>query len=298
MGGREDIGPVRMVVSNCSDILSISGPKAMRLADSHLHLHDVRMSAIADAALVRAREASVALFILAGVDEQTWAHQDALAARHPDVWVTYGIHPQIVAEQSDLALDGELRALEQKLITHPCCGVGEIGLDAYTKERKATLPRQERAFVAQLRLAKKFDLPVALHILAAHPAALAVLRQEGVPQRGGVVHSYSGSAELAREYVELGLHLSFAGTITNPSAKRARAACAVVPEDRFLIETDSPDQTPVARRPLRNEPAFLIDIAEAAAGLRGVSVGELAEQSWANTLRLFQGSQSSLSAAK
>lgn len=262
----------------------------MRLADSHLHLHDARMVASADTALLRAREASVALFILAGVDAQSWAVQDAIAARHPDVWVTYGVHPQIVAEQSDQNLDAELQALEQKLTTHPCCGVGEIGLDAYTKERKATLPRQERAFVAQLRLAKKFDLPVALHILAAHPAALAVLRQEGVPKRGGVVHSYSGSAELARDYAELGLHLSFAGTITNESAKRARAACAVVPADRFLLETDSPDQTPLARRPLRNEPAFLIDIAEAAAVLRGVSVEELAAQSWANTVRLFQPS--------
>lgn len=253
----------------------------------------------ASEAIERAHQANVRVMITAGVNAQTWSRQLELNQRHSSLFATVGIHPQHVADNH--GVDDELNQLHDLLrhsdLKHArIVGIGEIGLDAYNEVRKATLARQCEVFVAQLRIAKEFDLPVALHVLAAHPMALEILANEGLPPAGGVLHSCSASAELVREYLALGLHVSFAGTIARPEARRARAACAAVPLERLLIETDSPDQTPVARRPLRNEPAFLHDVLRAAAAIHDPtqtvsldkSCERLAEASFLNTCRLFR----------
>jgi TatD DNase family protein len=146
---------------------------------------------------------------------------------------------------------------------------------------------QERAFRAQLALARELDLPLVLHILGTHAESLRILKADGVPRAGGVVHSYSGSAELVRDYVGLGLHISFAGPVTSPQARRVHAAARAVPAERLLAETDAPDQTPPARRPAQCEPAFLPDIVDALAQLRGESRQTLARTTMDNARRLF-----------
>lgn len=258
------------------------------------------MAAVRDRALLRAYVAGLRGLLLAGVDEADWqAQADLVANLPPDLAPTltvacaYGIHPQVVEDYRDDQLDQLLDVLSRCLKhAHPTLpapqAVGELGLDALTATRRDDLPRQERIFRAQLALARAVDLPIVLHILRAHGDALRVLRTDGVPAAGGVVHSYSGSADLVRDYVALGLSISFSGVVTLPQAHRLHQAVRVVPIDRLLIETDAPDQTPHSHRPAANEPAFLPTICAAVAALRGEDPQQLAQITAENARRLFR----------
>ncbi len=258
--------------------------------DSHCHVHDARLVADAAEVWARARAVGVTDALLAGVDPPGWHDEAVLCKAHPGLWASYGLHPQIVAKLDDAGLDRMLVALEEALHEPPlgvrAVALGEIGLDGLA-DRRASLPLQERAFRAQLKMARRMDLPLSLHILAAHPRALEVLGDEGVPATGGVVHSYSGSAELGRDYLALGLSLSFAGPVANPAAKKSHRAAELVPKDRLLVETDAPDQTPGPHRPARNEPAFLVANIAALAQIRGELPAEVAAYTAANARRLF-----------
>lgn len=245
--------------------------------DSHCHLHDRRVTD-PEAQLARARAAGVTGFLLAGVDPSGWADERALVSTHPDILMAFGVHPQHVAE-----IDDPDPLIAQ--LTPDCAAVGEIGLDGMD-ERRHTLPLQERAFRAQLAFARDHRLPVVLHILRAHARALEILRADGVP--GGVLHSCSASADQVREYLRLGLHISFAGTVCNPNAKKVHEAARAVPSERLLAETDAPFQTPLPHRPAQNEPAFLVAIVEALARIRGERPDLVAQQTDTNARRLFQ----------
>jgi TatD DNase family protein len=254
--------------------------------DTHCHLQELDD---ADAAIARAQAAGVARMLLAGVAPEAWECDDALAARHDSLWLSYGLHPQAVATLDDRACDEIVHALDERLGRRDArvVAVGEIGLDG-VGERRASIDRQSRVFRAQLALARKHSLPVALHVLREHPRALAILRDEPLPS-GGVLHSCSASPELARQYVALGLHVSFSGSITwHRGDNKAARAAAVVPRDRLVVETDAPDQTPEPHRPGRNEPAFLVAIVQAIAHLWGVEFAEAARVTDENAHRLFK----------
>lgn len=239
--------------------------------DSHCHLHDSSVLADADAQIARARAAGIDGFLLAGVDPQGWQVEADLAARHEQVWMAYGIHPQAAAEWDELTAHAALDVLARELEHRPqaLVAIGEIGLDRHTAERKRAWPLQVEVFRRQLDLARQHDLPVVLHILDAQGPALSILEQDGVPRAGGVVHSYSGASELLPRYLALGLHVSFAGAINGERAKRAHAAVQAVPAERLLVETDAPFQTPAPYRPGPNEPAYLPAVVQQMARLRG-----------------------------
>jgi TatD DNase family protein len=256
--------------------------------DSHCHLHDDRIVADANTLLASARARGVRGFLLAGVSHAGWQVEHSIAKAHPDVFVSYGVHPQLVAEE---AVAPQLEALAAELakptLIRPVA-IGEIGLDAFTKERRSCLPRQSEVFREQLALARAYDLPVILHILKTHEEAIAIMKKDGLPKAGGVVHSYSGSEALLAAYLPLGLHISLAGSITFKTAVKAPAVARVIPRDRLLVETDAPDQTPEPRRPALNEPRFLEDIVAAIAAIRGESAEEVAAYTTENAHRLFR----------
>jgi TatD DNase family protein len=257
--------------------------------DSHCHLHDARVGDAAEAEILRARAAGVEGFLLAGVGPDGWPDQERLARAHPDLFVAYGVHPQLIDELDDAETDRAVLALSETLASPSrvrAVAVGEIGLDG-VGARRATLERQAGAFRRQLAESRAKDLPVVLHILQAHGRALEILKADGVPHAGGVVHSYSGSAELVRDYVGLGLSISFAGAITEANARKTHEAARVVPAERLLVETDAPFQTPRPFRPARNEPAFLVAIVDALAQIRGEAKAELARSTAENARRLF-----------
>ena len=222
--------------------------------DTHCHLQELDD---VDAAIARARAAGVERMLLAGVGPEHWQRDDALAARQDSLVVSYGVHPQLVRTIGEAALDDHLRALDTRLRDRDArvVAVGEIGLDGLDANRDC-LPLQARYFREQLRLARAHDLPVALHVLRQHPHALAILAEERVER--GVLHSCSASPEVVRQYVALGLYVSFSGSITwHGGDNKAARAARRVPRDRLVVETDTPDQTPEPHRPGRNEAPLL-----------------------------------------
>jgi TatD DNase family protein len=258
--------------------------------DTHCHLHDDRLYPDQAEAMARARAAGVRRVLLAGVQPEGWAREIELAAEHPELVLSFGVHPQLVAELDERAALAMVDALDRELCKaprHPALvAVGEIGLDALG-DRRETLALQERVFRAQLKLARAHDLPVCLHVLRAHDRALAILKAEALPSRPGAVHSYSGSAEQVPAYLALGFHLSFAGPVTWKQSSKTRAAVLRVPRERLLAETDAPDQTPEPHRPGRNEPAFLVANLHALAQIRGESPADVAAYTDENARNLF-----------
>jgi len=263
---------------------------AVELVDAHCHLDSDRLDAPVEAIVEEARRGGVTALVMAGVDPEGWRAQAALARRFPGIALpVYGLHPWVAAELAPNALDDALAALLVAARDEPRpVALGETGLDAYTPTRKARLHAQEASLRGHLDLCRRLDLPVVLHLLKAHEPALRVLREVGVPPAGGMVHSFSGSAELARAYVALGLHVSFSGSLTWPQSRRLRAAAAAVPLDRVLIETDSPDQTPHPHRGTPNRPGHLPLVAQALAEVRAVPLETIAAQTRDNTRRLLR----------
>jgi TatD DNase family protein len=234
--------------------------------DSHCHTED-------DGAFARARAAGVTGFMLAGVAPAGWVTQAAIAARHTDIYTSVGLHPRVVAEDTDAQCDEAIARIGTPRV------IGEIGLDA-----RYPLPRQERAFRAQLAIARGLKVPVILHVVKAHQEALRILRADG--HAGGVVHSYTGGTHVP--YLALGLSVSLSGTVTFKNASRALQIARELPLDRLLVETDAPDQTPEPHRPAPNEPAFLAAVVGAVARARGLSFEAVAQATAANARRLFQ----------
>ena len=224
--------------------------------------------------------------MIAGVNPTGWDQQ--LEWVRSGVSIAVGIHPWFVASSRQTNVD-HLQQLEAFLSDHrsDIRAIGETGLDFARTQDDTLRSEQKHAFRSHIHFAAKWELPLILHAVKAHESIVTTLKSEGLPKSGGVVHSFSGSAEMAKDYVRLGFHVSFSGAITHPNRKRLHAAVAAVPDELLLVETDSPDQTPWNRRPSPNEPAFLIDVISKAAFIRNQSPEEVAQITTQNALRLF-----------
>jgi TatD DNase family protein len=238
---------------------------------------------------------------LAGVDRAGWVRQTQLAEQYPECLLSYGVHPQLVAEVSSAELIQMLPELETQVAAglespshavRRCVAVGETGLDRSTPQLRAHFALQEQLFRAQLALARAVDLPVVLHVMDAHGPVLKILKGDGLPRAGGVLHSFSGSVELVRDYQNLNLHISFSGAICRLEAARLARAVQRVDATRLLVETDAPYQTPVKHRPGQNEMAYLPTVIDRLAELRGESFAQVAALTSANAERLFGVPQS------
>jgi TatD DNase family protein len=163
--------------------------------------------------------------------------------------------------------------------------IGEIGLDYYWD----TSPKdvQHEVFRNQIGLARSLNMPICIHNRDAHEDVVKILREEKASEVGGILHSFSGSWEIAKMCLNMGFHLSFGGPITFKNAKQPKEVLANTPLDRLLIETDSPYLTPHPFRGKRNESAYVRLVAEAAAELKGTSVDEIAQITTKNALELF-----------
>jgi TatD DNase family protein len=253
--------------------------------DTHCHLDLPQFDPDRDAVLARAVAAGVGRILIPGIDLETSRRALALAERHPALRVAIGVHPNATATFTD-AIIAELRALAR----HPKVdAIGEIGIDLYWKT--VPLEQQARAFRAQLALAAELDLPVIIHDREAHVEVMRILR-EAAPPAGVVLHAFSGEAALAEEALSLGFYLGVDGPLTYKKNDALRAVFVAAPLARILIETDAPyltpDAPPRARRGARNEPAYVRDVAERLARVRGLPVDTVASATTANARRLFR----------
>jgi TatD DNase family protein len=256
----------------------------LAVIDTHCHLDVAAFDADREAVLARARAAGVTGLLVPAIRPATWDALVALARRHSMVRVALGIHPQIVPELAPDEVPADLPdALARAIEASGAVAVGECGLDGKTGDRE----RQEQLFRAHIRAARAVGRPLVVHVLRAHDAAPRILREERAHEVGGVLHSYSGGADLVPVYRALGLSFSFAGPVTYDRARKPLAAARVVPDDLLLAETDAPDQAPAPYRGGRSEPAHLPAVIGGLAAARGRPAREIADLTTENARRLF-----------
>ena len=253
----------------------------MNLFDSHCHLENGRFEADLPEVMARMKDAGVNRCILAGSDMETSEQIVALTKEHAHVYGVVGIHPHDAKTWTDDCAQRIADWTKEERIV----GVGEIGLDYYYDHSPRDV--QKEVFVKQLLLARQLDMPAVFHVRDAHGDVLDLLRANRSQLPAGVVHCYSGSVESAREYLDMGFYISFAGPITFKNANKLLDVAKYVPQDRILVETDSPYLAPVPMRGRRNEPTFVQYVAQTVAELRGISAEEMAQAAFENTCRLF-----------
>ena len=253
----------------------------MNLFDSHCHLENGRFESDLPEVMARMEDAGVRRCILAGSDMETSAQIVKMTQEYPHVYGVVGIHPHDAKTWTDDCAD-QLRGWikEERIV-----GIGEIGLDYYYDHSPRDV--QKEVFVKQLLLARELNVPAVFHVRDAHGDVLDILRTHRGELPAGVVHCYSGSVESAREYLDMGFHISFAGPITFKNANKLLDAAKYVPLDRILVETDSPYLAPVPMRGRRNEPTFVQYVAQCIADLRGMDAEAFAQNAFDNTCRLF-----------
>jgi TatD DNase family protein len=253
----------------------------MRLIDTHAHLTDDRFAGDLPDVLQRAQEAGLCAVINAGFDLASSQRAVALAASVPMVYAAVGIHPH-EASAMDIHVLEEIRRLAG---SGKVVAVGEIGLDYYYNH--APRQRQQETLRAQLGLARELKLPVIVHDREAHGDILSILQEEPPGSLAGVMHCFSGDRAFAARCLELGLYISIAGPVTFKKASELADVAAYVPADRLLLETDAPYLAPVPYRGRRNEPAYVMAVAQQVAQIRQVGTEELAAMTTANAIRLF-----------
>lgn len=260
-----------------------------KLFDSHAHYYDARFEQEggADALLTALFADRVGTIVNIGTDIENSKICIAQAAKYPHMYCAVGIHPSdgLRYADPDVAL-AELDALlgtKESRKRDKIVALGEIGLDYYWDPDK----KVEQAYLLekQLQLAEKHDMPVIIHDREAHGDCFdAICRHKDVR---GVFHSYSGSAEMAKDLVRRGWYISFSGVATFKNAPKVREAIAAVPNDRILIETDAPYLAPVPHRGKMNHSGYMIHTAEAIAAVKGIDVEEAVRMTAENAKRLF-----------
>ena len=252
----------------------------MTLFDTHAHYDDGAFDADRDALLSALPERGVALVVNPGCDVASSRRAAELAARYPHVYAAVGVHPENCAGYGP----AELEAVRQLAAREKVVAIGEIGLDYYWPENPPR-PLQQRVFRDQLALAEELDLPVIVHDREAHGDCLAMVRE--FPRVRGVFHCYAGSAEMARELVELGWMISFTGVLTYKNARKAVETAREIPLERLMIETDSPYMAPLPCRGQRNDSSLVRHVCEKLAEIKGVSPEVCARITLENGCRFF-----------
>jgi TatD DNase family protein len=257
----------------------------MALVDSHAHLDFEDYAADLDEVVARARATGLVRVVCIGLWRRPGSFGDALelAARDPAFFsATIGIHPHECVRVPE-----EDWARHDALVRDPrVVAVGETGLDFHYDHSPRDV--QESSFRRSLAAARAAGKPVVIHVREADAACARVLREEGVPAAGGVVHCFTGDAAAARAYLDLGLHISVAGVVTFRTAEPIREAVRIVPRDRLLVETDCPFLAPIPHRGKRNEPAWVVETARKVAEVWGTTLDEVADATTANVKRLFR----------
>ena len=254
----------------------------MRLIDSHCHLNYEGLAERQDEVLQNARDRGVAGFLNISTRQREWAEIVALAEREADVWASIGVHPHEADAHPDLGAGALVAAAD-----HPrVIAIGECGLDYYYD--KSDRQAQRERFEAHIEAARQTGLPLVVHTREAEADTAEILsaavRQGGVT---GVLHCFTGSADLARKGLDLGFCVSLSGIVTFKNAQDLQETAKWLPADQMLVETDAPFLAPVPHRGQKCEPAFVADTAAFVAELRGEEPDQLAEATTANFFKLF-----------
>lgn len=250
--------------------------------DSHCHLNYKGLVEDQDAVLARAADAGVSAMLNISTRKREWADIIATAEKAPNIWASVGIHPHEADSHADVDTAQLVAASD-----HPkVIAIGETGLDYFYDH--SDREQQQESFRAHLVASRETGLPVIVHTRDAEEDTARILREEmGKGPFPGVIHCFTASGEFADIALELGLFISISGIVTFKNAQDLRETAARIPEERLLIETDSPFLAPVPHRGKSCEPAFVADTGRFLADLRGVSVEQLAQTTADNFYTLF-----------
>ena len=251
------------------------------LFDTHAHMDDRAFHEDRDALLMGLKEKGVGLVMNPGCSLESSRNAVALAEKYDFVYAAVGSHPDVADEVNESVLE-EYRKLCK--LSNKVKAIGEIGIDYHYED----IPRelQLKAFRMQMELARELKLPVIVHEREAHEDGMAVVKE--FPDVTGVFHCYSGSAEMARQLVDLGWYIGFTGVLTFKNARRAIETAASIPVDRIVLETDCPYMAPEPFRGKRNDPGYIFRMAEKLAEIRGLSVEEIQNITTENGKRLYR----------
>ncbi len=253
----------------------------MGFVDTHVHLHFPEYREDLNVVLERAQKAGLELFMNVGTDVKSSEESLALAEKYPFVWAAAGIHPHDAKNA-----DRESLSRIAEILSHSkMAAIGEVGLDFFREHS----PREKQIEVLKvfLDLHRKTQKPLIIHCRDAYEELLKILREKGGPFQG-VMHCFSSDSNVMAQFLDLGFSISFAGPLTYKKNDALRDACKACPLDRLLLETDGPFLPPQSKRGQRNEPAFLLETAETASKLHGISLQELGARTSTNALRLFR----------
>lgn len=253
----------------------------MLLIDTHAHLDSSRFNKDRAEVIKNARDTGVSYIVNIGADLKSSRYSVKLAREYPFIFATVGIHPHdAISLDANVLAELEKLAGEEKVVA-----IGEIGLDYYYDHSPRDI--QRAAFIDQLVLAKKLNLPIVVHSREAEEDTISILKEYYRQGGTGILHCFSGSLKMAREALELGFYLAFGGIVTFKNAGGLLEVLEELPLDRILLETDCPYLSPVPYRGKRNEPAYLPYVAEKIGEIKGVSLEEVAEITTANAIRVY-----------
>ena len=252
------------------------------LVDSHCHLNYKGLVEQQGDVLARARDSGVTAMLNISTRESEWDEVVGLAESESDVWATVGIHPH----EADAHPDVDTAKLVKRAAHPRIIGIGETGLDYYYEH--SDRDNQQKSFRAHIAASRETGLPLIVHTRDAEEDTAAILAEE--MEQGaypGVIHCFTAGADFARKALDLGFYISLSGIVTFKNAKDLQDVAKWLPADRILVETDAPFLAPVPHRGKTGEPAFVADTAEFVAGLRGVALEELHEETTRNFYSLF-----------
>jgi TatD DNase family protein len=257
------------------------------LIDTHSHLDDEKFSGEVAEVIARAKEAGVSRIITIACwdKEKGFTPTMALVEEFPELFFALGIHPHDAKDVEGSDVYDDIRELaanhKDRLVA-----IGEAGLDYHYDNSPREI--QQEVFIKQINLAKELKLPLIVHTREAEAETLEILKKEGIPEAGGVIHCFSGSVEMARTALDMGLYLSFTGVITFPKATELRDVLKDVPIERIMVETDAPYLAPVPYRGKRSEPAQVVATAEKIAEVKGLSLEDVARITTQNAESFFK----------
>ncbi len=253
----------------------------MNIFDTHTHLNVENFTGKEAEEIAFAREFGVTKMNIVGFDAETIEKSLALSRQYDELYSTIGWHPTEAGSYT--------QEVEDMLVSHlhdpKVIALGEIGLDYHWM----TTPKevQERVFRRQIQLSKDLDLPFVVHTRDALDETYEIIKSEGVGPRGGIMHSYSGSLEMAERFIQLGMMISFSGVVTFKKAVDVQEAAQNLPLDKILVETDAPYLAPVPKRGRENRTSYTRYVVDKIAELRSLTVGEVAQATYENALRIF-----------
>ncbi len=251
------------------------------LFDSHAHLNDERFHKDRDEIIKRAKESGISYIMNPGADFESSVSAVELANKYDMIYAAVGIHPHDAKTLDDMTLQ-LIKGMTKK---PKVMAIGEIGLDYHYDHSPREV--QKKWFREQIRLAKEVNLPIIIHDREANNDVMNILKEERAFDTGVLMHCYSGSAELAKQYVKLGAFISIAGPITFKNARKTVEVVKEIPLDYMMIETDSPYLTPVPFRGKRNESSYVRFVAEKIAEIKNISLEEVASRTTENAKKFF-----------